>query len=164
MKSRTATALTLALAAVFSLCPPAGATTVNEPPAYFVEWLGGDGNQQLDTEYIFKTDPRVETTMMLLSTADNDVGTEIAPKVLAREGETRRVRVTASASSYLTLSQDTTVGDIHLLDSTAKLYLKGYTLYVRTRKHAVSPNDASQVILGGGQIIWQQPETVIFIR
>ena len=94
----------------------------------------------------------------------SNVGTEIAPKVLAREGETKRARVTASASSYLTLSQDTTVGDIHLLDSSARLYLKGYTLYVRTRKHAVSPNDATQVVLGGGQIIWQQPATVLMLR
>ena len=94
----------------------------------------------------------------------SNVGTEIAPRVLAREGETKRARVTASASSYLTLSQDTTVGDIHLLDSSARLYLKGYTLYVRTRKHAVSPNDATQVVLGGGQIIWQQPATVLMLR
>ena len=60
-------ALCIALAAT------AARAAVSERPAYFVEWLGGDGNQKLDTEYVFKTDPRVETTMMLLSNADKDV-------------------------------------------------------------------------------------------
>ena len=93
-----------------------------------------------------------------------DNATEIAPTVHAREGETRRVRVTASADAYLTLAQDTTIADIHLLDSTARLYLKGYTLRVKTRRHVVSPNDASQIIYDGGEIVWNQPTTVIFVR
>jgi hypothetical protein len=42
-------------------------------PAYYVEWLGSSGTQKIDTEYVFKTDPRVETTMMLTSNADKDV-------------------------------------------------------------------------------------------
>jgi hypothetical protein len=94
----------------------------------------------------------------------SDNVTEIAPAVLARDGETRRARVTASAYSYLHLVQDTRVGDIRLLDSTARLYLNGHTLRVHTRRHAVSPNDATQVIYGGGEIIWQQPATIILLR
>jgi hypothetical protein len=95
---------------------------------------------------------------------DKDNATEIAPAVLARAGETRKARVTASAYSYLYLVQDTRVGDIRLLDSTARLYLKGHTLKVNTRRHAVSPNDATQIIYDGGEIIWQTPGTVILLR
>ena len=93
-----------------------------------------------------------------------DHATEIAPAVLAREGETKRVRVTAASDSYLYLVQDTRVKDIHLLDSTAKLYLKGHTLRVGSRQHAVSPNDATQIVYDGGEIIWQQPATVLMLR
>ena len=71
MKSLRTT--TIIAAAAFALCRSAYATHVDERPAYFVEWLGGDGNQQLDTEYVFKVSPRVETSMMLLSNADKDV-------------------------------------------------------------------------------------------
>ncbi len=94
----------------------------------------------------------------------NDHVTEIAPAVLAREGETRKARVTASAYSYLYLLQDARVGDIRLLDSTAKLYLKGHTLRVGSPKHAVSPNDASQIVYDGGEIIWQQPATFLMVK
>jgi hypothetical protein len=93
-----------------------------------------------------------------------DHATEIAPAVLAREGETKRVRVTAASDSYLYLVQDTRVKDIHLLDSTAKLYLKGHTLRVGSRQHAVSPDDATQIVSDGGQIIWLQPATVLMLK
>ncbi len=63
----------LAAAAVCAFCTGVSAATVDERPAYYVEWLGASGTQNLDTEYVFKTDPRVETTMMLLSNADKDV-------------------------------------------------------------------------------------------
>lgn len=63
----------LATAVVCAFCTGSSAATVDERPAYYVEWLGASGTQNLDTEYVFKTDPRVETTMMLLSGADKDV-------------------------------------------------------------------------------------------
>ncbi len=94
----------------------------------------------------------------------NDNATEIEPAVLAREGEMKKVRVEGSAYSYLYLVKDTRVKDIHLLDSTAKLYLKGHTLRVGTTKHAVSPNDATQIVSDGGQIIWQQPASIIMLQ
>ncbi len=54
--------------------------------------------------------------------------------------------------------------DIHLLDSTAKRYLKGHTLRVGSRQHAVSPDDATQIVSDGGQIIWQQPASIIMLQ
>ena len=66
-------AVSIAAAAVCALCRSASATSVAERPAYFVEWLGSSGTQKIDTEYVFTTDPRVETTMMLTSNADKDV-------------------------------------------------------------------------------------------
>jgi hypothetical protein len=45
----------------------------------------------------------------------------------------------------------------------------GHTLRVGSPKHAVSPNavspnDASQIVYDGGEIIWQQPETILMVR
>jgi hypothetical protein len=130
-------------------------TTEGSPGTYYLQTAADATDAGVLTSYSIPGKSNIQS---------NDNATEIAPAVLARDGETKRVRVTAANDSYLYLVQDTTVGDIHLLDSTARLYLKGYTLYVKTRKHAVSPNDAAQIVPGGGQIIWQQPETVIFVR
>ena len=72
-------AVSIAAAAACALCRSVSATSVAERPAYFVEWLGSSGTQKIDTEYVFTTDPRVETTMMLTSNADRDVaGTSTA--------------------------------------------------------------------------------------
>ena len=63
-----------AAAVAAALCSTiAVGAVIDAKPDHFVEWLGSDGNQQIDTGYVFKTDPRVETTMMLLSDGDKDV-------------------------------------------------------------------------------------------
>jgi hypothetical protein len=130
-------------------------TTEGSPGTYYLQTAADATDAGVLTSYSIPGKSNIQS---------NDNATEIAPAVLARDGETKRVRVTAANDSYLYLVQDTTVGDIHLLDSTARLYLKGYTLYVKTRKHPVSPNDTTQIVSGGGQIIWQQPATIIFVQ
>ena len=129
--------------------------TYGSPGTYYLQTAADADGEGVLTSYSLPANTTVQA---------NDHATEIAPAVLARDGETRKARVTASAYSYLYLVQDTRVGDIRLLDSTARLYLKGHTLKVNTRRHAVSPNDASQIIYGGGEIIWQTPGTVILLR
>ena len=129
--------------------------TQGSPGTYYLQTAADADGDGVLTSYSLPANTTIQAS---------DHATEIAPAVLAREGETRRARVTASAYSYLYLVQDTRVGDIHLHDSTARLYLKGHTLKVNTRRHAVSPNDASQIIYGGGEIIWQQPGTIILLR
>ncbi|NLN02115.1 MAG: hypothetical protein GX174_09480 [Lentisphaerae bacterium] len=50
-------------------------------------------------------------------------------------------------------------------DAYAKLYLNGHKLRVNSRRHAISPNDATQIIYGeGGEIIWKVPGTMLMLR
>jgi hypothetical protein len=129
--------------------------TQGSPGTYYLQTAADADGTGVLTSYSLPANTTVQA---------NDNVTEIAPAVLAREGETRKARVTASAYSYLYLLQDARVGDIRLLDSTAKLYLKGHTLRVGSPKHAVSPNDASQIVYDGGEILWQQPATFLMVK
>ena len=56
-----------AAATLLALCQTASATHVDERPAYFVEWIHGNGTPQLDTEYVFKAEPRIEASLALMS-------------------------------------------------------------------------------------------------
>ena len=67
MKSLRAT--TILAAAAFALCQSAYANHLDERPSYFVEWIEGNGYQQLDTEYVFKVSPRVEARVEITSNA-----------------------------------------------------------------------------------------------
>ena len=75
----TPTIAAISVFAFFSLTLSTFGAVVDEFPDHFVEWLGATGSQQIDTGYVFKTDPRVETTMMLTSGGDKDImGTSAA--------------------------------------------------------------------------------------
>ena len=56
-------------AALCALCQSASANHLDERPSYFVEWIEGNGYQQLDTEYVFKVSPRVEARVEITSNA-----------------------------------------------------------------------------------------------
>ena len=90
--------------------------------------------------------------------------TDIEPAACGVPGEMKKVRMTAGYQSYLHLSHDTRVKDVRLLDSSARLYLNGHILRVGSPRHAVSPDDATQIVYDGGEIIWQQPATVLMLR
>ena len=90
--------------------------------------------------------------------------TDIEPDACGVPGEMKKVRMTAGYQSYLHLSHDTRVKDVRLLDSSARLYLNGHILRVGSPRHAVSPDDATQIVYDGGEIIWQQPATVLMLR
>lgn len=93
--------------------------------------------------------------------------TELPASSLCDPGELRDVRIVGGTSASLSINEDTRVGDIHILsnDAYAKLYLNGHKLRVNSRRHAISPNDATQIIYGeGGEIIWKVPGTMLMLR
>ena len=94
------------------------------------------------------------------------------PNVL---GETANAKVTVKGKAYAEITRDTRIGDIAITDATGCLYLNGYTLQVHVRQHAISPNDAVQIIPGTridpetgetitGKIEWLKYGTVIIFK
>ena len=73
-----------------------------------------------------------------------------------------------SGYSFLYITRDAKVADLRFEGSQPRIYLNGHTLRVRTPRHALGTNPATQVIPGGtaenpGQIIWFNP-TLIMVK
>ena len=101
--------------------------------------------------------------------------TELTPASLCAENEIEKMTVVVRDAGYASITRDAKVEDIRITDGTGRLYLNGWTLRVHTRHHAISPNDATQVIPGTridpetgdeitGEIIWSNPGLMIFVR
>ena len=88
-----------------------------------------------------------------------------SPRLCGDPSETEGATFEVSDYTTIYLTADTRVEDIHLLDANSKIMLNGYTLTVHRRKHAVSPNDATQIVPGdGGKIEWLKYGLSIIVR
>ncbi len=73
-----------------------------------------------------------------------------------------------SNDATLNVTADARIADVWLEGSKPQIKLNGHTLRIGTREHALGTS-ASQVVVGGtaenpGQIIWQQPATILFLK
>ena len=94
-----------------------------------------------------------------------DDGTDLPGGLYSIPKETKKMRVEAATGGTVNLTGDATIRDISLLDTKARLKLNGHKLTVLSRRHAISPDDATQVDTGdGGSIEWQNPGLLIFVR
>lgn len=76
-------------------------------------------------------------------------GTQLPP-TNGIPGELNRAVVQVEGTAILSLIDNLTVRDIQMPDSTAELWLQGYTLTVKSREHALT----GIVTPAGGQIVW----------
>lgn len=83
--------------------------------------------------------------------------------------ETQNVTVKVTNHGRLNIVADATVADVTLLNegTNAKSYLllDGHTLSVKAKRHAISPDDATQVVPGdGGSVYWIPRGFMLFLR
>ena len=90
--------------------------------------------------------------------------------------ETKNVTLSANYHATVNLIEDATVADIKLQNSgrrstggttgvCSRLFLNGHTLSVKAKRHAISPDDATQVVPGeGGSVYWIPRGFMLLLR
>lgn len=86
--------------------------------------------------------------------------TDIPPALHCDEREFRGFTFEVSEGATLRLQGDATVGDVQILDNTARLNLNGYTLTIRSREHSFPAG----TVVNYGAIIWDPvPAGTVFM-